>query len=486
MTDYLSSTVVPDEPAPRRRSRALAPIAAAVALVLVVAGGSLAYQALDGGGEQPERWAPPNSFAFAKLDLDPPAGQKVAAYRLSRHFPDAPDATNADELRDKAVEGILSETGELDYERDVKPWLGKRMAVAAFPGSGAEPSIVGIVQHTDAAKAESALEKAAAEDDLGFEVLESYAILGDSQDVVDAAVAATRDEGLDSSGRFTDDVDALDGDSIVTGWVDIEQVTTFIEEATGEALQRGRIGPLTEAAGRMAFALRADPDHVEIEGRMFDVPAQAEGEGAGELLAGLPRDTMAALSFAGLGDTFGEQFENALSAIPDLDDQLATVEEETGLQLPEDLVTVLGDRTVLAGRWDEGPHVGVRTHPEDLDAARDVLDKVVALLEGQPVEVVEAEDDELVIAYGPGYADRLAGDEGGDLGDLDLAKDALVDLDTASAALYVDLQAVLQAFAGVDYEDEEGRNIRPVKAAGMTAHADGDEQVFRMRLVVKD
>ena len=486
MTDYLSSDVVPSEPRPRRQ-RAVVPIAAAAALVMVAAGGALAYQALDGGGEQPERWAPPSTFAFAKLDLDPPAGQKVAAYRFSRHFPDAPKASDADELRDAAVAAVLEDAETLDYERDVKPWLGKRIAVAAFPGAGDEPAVVGIIQHTDAGKAEAALKRAAAEDDLGFTVLESYVVVGDDQTDVDAAVGQTRDVGLDSVDRFADDVDALDGDSIVTGWVDVEGASAFLAEAAGDATGLGELGSLTDSAGRLAFAVRAAPDHVEVEGRGFGMPEQGEGDAAGAMLADLPKDTMAALSFAGLGGTFGDQFEQAVSGFPGGEDQLAAIEDETGLKLPEDLETVLGDRVAVAGRWEDGaPEVGARTHPEDRAAARDVVDKVLALFEGHELDVVDAGDDELVIGYGQGYAERLAGDEGGDLGDLDLVDEALVDLDSASAALYVDLQAVLEAFFGVaEHDDPEAENLRPLKAVGMTAHSDGDEQSFRLRLVAK-
>jgi hypothetical protein len=40
---------------------------------------------LSGGGAQPDAFVPSSAFAFAKVDLDPAAGQKLAARRLAEH-----------------------------------------------------------------------------------------------------------------------------------------------------------------------------------------------------------------------------------------------------------------------------------------------------------------------------------------------------------------------------------------------------------------
>src|SRR3954471_11143199 len=50
-------------------------IAMVLAVVVVGGGTVVAYRTLSGGGPQPETWAPASTFAFAKLDLDPSAGE---------------------------------------------------------------------------------------------------------------------------------------------------------------------------------------------------------------------------------------------------------------------------------------------------------------------------------------------------------------------------------------------------------------------------
>src|SRR4051794_13610551 len=101
-----------------------------VLAVVIVSGGALvAYRTLSGGGPQPEKWAPASTFAFAKLDLDPSAGEKIAAYKFARKFPsDVTDKLNsADELKDRLIRSALRNTEpRIDYDKDVKPWLGDR------------------------------------------------------------------------------------------------------------------------------------------------------------------------------------------------------------------------------------------------------------------------------------------------------------------------------------------------------------------------
>ena len=65
-------------------------VGAAVAVAVVAAvtlGGTAVVSALGGGGAQPEDVLPANAIAFAKLDLNPSAGQKLAVFQLASKFP---------------------------------------------------------------------------------------------------------------------------------------------------------------------------------------------------------------------------------------------------------------------------------------------------------------------------------------------------------------------------------------------------------------
>ena len=81
----------------------------AVVVVLVAAligGVTVAVRGLSGGGSQPEDALPAGAIAFAKIDLDPPAGQKINAIRFLRKFPALKDKVglNAD-LRESLFDG---------------------------------------------------------------------------------------------------------------------------------------------------------------------------------------------------------------------------------------------------------------------------------------------------------------------------------------------------------------------------------------------
>ena len=55
---------------------------------LVVGGGTaFAVTTLSGGGAQPDEVLPGNAIAYVRMDIDPSAGQKIAAVRLLRKLP---------------------------------------------------------------------------------------------------------------------------------------------------------------------------------------------------------------------------------------------------------------------------------------------------------------------------------------------------------------------------------------------------------------
>src|SRR4051794_25926984 len=111
-----------EEPEPRNRhlGRWAAIGGAGVAVVGLAAGGWFAYSALSGGGTQPESVVPSTAAAYAELDLDPAAGQKIAAFRFLRRFPD--------------LGRTLSSTQD----------LGNNLAGAAFAGSRSDQGPVSL------------------------------------------------------------------------------------------------------------------------------------------------------------------------------------------------------------------------------------------------------------------------------------------------------------------------------------------------------
>ena len=98
-----------EAPEPKQsRVRTLALVGGLVAIVggtAAVGGGWLAFSKLNGGGPQPESVLPADTVAFMKFDMNPSAGQKVAAVRFALRFPDAKGKVNeTSDLREVAFD----------------------------------------------------------------------------------------------------------------------------------------------------------------------------------------------------------------------------------------------------------------------------------------------------------------------------------------------------------------------------------------------
>ena len=187
---------------------------AIVAVLAVLGGGAVFAYGRLAGGDQPAAVLPGNAVAYARIDLNPSAGQKVAALRFLMKFPSAKEKiglnSDQDDLRQKLFDLIKKDAGDdladVDFDKDIKPWLGDRAGVAAVPGKdGEEPDAVVAVQVKDEDKANAGLDKlfAKEKDKPGRAFSNGYVILSDDQPTVDAAVAASKDTPLSENAKFT-------------------------------------------------------------------------------------------------------------------------------------------------------------------------------------------------------------------------------------------------------------------------------------------
>ncbi|HEX2498383.1 MAG TPA: DUF3352 domain-containing protein, partial [Actinomycetes bacterium] len=208
-----------------RRRWGLIGVAAGIVLALLVGGVVFAVGKLSGGGTQPEELVPASAFAFAKLDLDPAAGQKVAAMQFLRHFPDAADALGeSDDLRE-AIFGQIAEDAGLNYADDVEPWLGDRFAVAAIPGTAGQGPDFGVyLQVSDQDKAAGSLAEMFSDEGAPAAVAfrKGYAVISQDQVMLDRVEAAAADGALSSASTFESDMADLGGDEVASAWVDLE------------------------------------------------------------------------------------------------------------------------------------------------------------------------------------------------------------------------------------------------------------------------
>ena len=542
------SDVLPAEPARGRRGgrTAVLTVLAGGAAVAIAGTAYATASFLSGGGAQPEEVLPAEVVAMAKVDLDPAAGQKIAVYRLAQRFPSLKDdVTSEDDVKDQLLTSLFEDVPDVDYDRDIAPWIGDRAAVAALPSGGTEPKVLVAVAYTDREEADAALTRLAAEDPessfYAFSENADYVLLAEDQATVDAA--ATTDEVLADVETFGDDVDALDGDAIVTAWADLSALWGSLPEEERAAAQEQGL----ELSGRVVVAGRAESDAVEVEGRTIALSTGARGTaGIGEqagvdLVQGLPESTVAALGVTGLGSGLAELYGSLQdSGLPVDLDGLAG---ELGLQLPDDLATLLGEQTAVA--LFEGQQGALRSRTDDPQRAGEVADALVQLMtgglfggpssdeelfEGMPevyddeglseegfgfqeypgaevpaepyVEegtvvdgsriaqtgeeldvVVQVLDDGVVIGSTAAAAEQMASDDGG-LGDSEVFRRAVPDADDAGFVVYVDVQRAIALGGGTEALGDDAADVEPLEAVGFSS-VGGENGSFRLRVTVR-
>ncbi len=475
----------PPEPAgsARRARRGLLFAGAATGALVLGGTGYAVASYLSGGGAQPEEALPADTLAFAKLDLDPAATQKAAAFALLEQFPDLRTGGDDGDLKSALVTPLLEDDRwGLSYDSDVEPWLGDRMAVAAVPDPGSEAGIASVVVLAVTDQEVMTDRLGAVEDaDFAFAVRDDHVLIGETQETVDrlAATESTLAEDED----YTGDLAALDGDQVAVAWADLAGLQDVLGGTMASVGADLGGQPLT---GRMVLGVHAEADALEVEGLTRDVTAPTGAVAATEptrLVLDLPEDTLAALSISGLGDGVAEAWTSAegTGVPPEIEEQIAAL----GVDLPDDLRTILGSDFVVAVLGDvAAPQFGVRAVTEDPQRAVQVLGEVLGSPDiSLPVSATALEDG-YVLSTDRAVADALA--EDGGLGGTGAFRAAVADPDTAGAIGFVDLGALVDQFAGQGGDTAaEAEKWAALQALGFSATTTDDGSRFVLRITTR-
>lgn len=513
-----------------RRASWFAVGALGLLVLALVAGVTYGVQSLSGGGTQPEEALPAGAVAFAEIDLDPPAGQKVNAFRFLRQFPALRGKLTGDDMRQVVFESVADDAGwaDVDFSREVAPWLGQRIAVAAYPadrfgpanGQGdapgasrdafAIPKVVVALQVTDEGAARdgiAALISAAARPGLasgatagstpGFVVKDGYALLAESRALAERAAEATAEGALAESGDYASDMSGL-GDGFASAWVDMTNGGPMAALANplalGAAGNLAGVAAMSGGTGRAAYVARFDgPDAFEVVGRTTAVDVLADVAPA--KLTGfdqLPATSAVAFGFAGgdaLVDSSWESLRTRLEGNGLSMDAFADeAERSLGIKLPADLRTVLGSNLLAvldsSGFEERRLDIGVRTTTDPV-AAQPVIRRLTrALQRSQPEIRSNITDDGYIVATNGATVRALAATTGNSLGQQAVFRRALPDVADSRMALWIDVRPLVSRFMGLSERgDAPEADLAPIAGFGMTASTDGAEGSFRMRLV---
>jgi hypothetical protein len=531
--EYLDGSA-PAQAAPDNdNKKRLIAVGAIVAGGAVVAGGAWAATSFFATGAQPAEALPASTVGYVSVDLDPSGGQKIEAIKTLRKFPgftEQVDLETDDDLRERLFEEITS-SGEcegLDYDADVKPWLGSRAAMAAVDLGEDEPAPVGVVQTTDAGKAEDGLSKlidacggAEGDGDIGGWVVEGdWIVLAETTEVAEQVVDAADGSTLAGDASFEKWTGEAGDDGFMSVYV-AKGVTKYLDElgAMGAMGMTGMPGSMAGQQGSeevpeelrqiaddfdgMAATVRFDGGAVEVEYAMSnyspDLTKFVDSANGADLVAALPEDTVAAFGMSleeGWADALLDYVKRSLPEDAEaIDEQLAQLESETGLAFPEDLETLLGegvsvslgsglDPDAIANGGPGEVPVGIRIDG-DPDEIQAVLDKVAAQAGPELAELMQVTEGDgyAVLALQDGYRGAL--EEGGSLGD-SAAYTEVVERDDAQSVFFVNFNTDDDWLVRLTGDEPEvSKNLEPLAAFGVSGWVD-DEVVHGLVKLTTD
>lgn len=495
-------------------------LTAAVSLVLVGGVTTVAVRSF-APGANPADVVPASAFGVAQFDLSLPDGQDDATAHLVKRFPGAPGGPGS--IRDRLLRGIFKASNDphVDYDTSIKPWLGDHVAIAGWLDASGAPQAEFVLESTDDGAARKDLHNAAP--DLGIAFSHGFAILAPNQQAADAAVRAAGKSSLADNSTYTGDIGALEGTPTATGWLDSAGMAKafqhlFTQQTAGapapDVLSATGLG---NATGRIVAGLRVsdDGDNSALQLDVVNRGGKPSTRSAStDLLRHLPAATLATAAIADPGGIvrdvanaikgplsmffFGagggescsasssdptpvctQSVEPPTDAMPD---PLTEISKEIGIQIPDDLVALLGSDAVITygGISGDGtPRVGVRSKPADTNAAADVVTKLRNRLADTNVELAERlAGGDFVLATTDEYADDLASK--GSLGTAPRFEDAMRGMPSSVGfATYVDLGSILPlATHGMVPQ------LDHLTALGIWSANVGGNQTTRIRLIV--
>lgn len=503
------------EPRTGRRTAVVA--AVSVAVLAVLGGGAAAAVWLLGGhGSQPDEVLPASTLAEISVDLDPSASQKVEAYQMLRKFPALRQDLDlsGDDLRrtifDKAIQD--SDCSGLDFDTDVKPWLGNRAALGAVDLAGKTPAPVIALQVSDPAAARAGIDKLVAcghpGDDFGYAVTDGYVIISDSSSHARTIVAAGRQAPLSADPGYTSWQDQV-GDRGVVNFYVAKRAGDWLVQHAGELGGGGMPAGGADEFAQQAKNFRGLSGTVRFADGGVEVVAVGGGvrdlAGSGNVadpVAALPADTAVAVALAAPADFAGHLVDQLAGLSGEGAGQMvAQIETLTGLHLPDDLQTLLG-KGITVSLGGNPPDLGSVSSPADVPFGATIsgdpgkIQAVIAkVAERQGVSldqlgvVEKAEGGRVALASSPEYADELLAQGG--LAQSAAFQEVVPEAGKASSVMFVDFDSKwLDAL--VSFAEEDGAppaetakvaaNLRPLKAFGASAWQDGDTSHVLVKL----
>jgi hypothetical protein len=485
---------------------ALKPCFATLAAVAVLASGC-GGGAASGEGD-PASAVPPDALVYTEVVVRPEGSLQDDARDA------AAKVLRTDRPEDEIREHLDLALEDLDYDRDVEPWLGERAGFWLRPTErdGAFGALLLAATDTDLAREslEASLERSGetvtershrGSDYLVTDDGDAAGIVGDfvvigPEAAYQRTVDASEGDSLAEVDEYADAVDALEVERLAHFWVDtgalIEVGARQDPDAAAQLDQLSAIVPLDDLPP-IAGSFTANGDALGLEVKVRGSGGALLGAGSTPLLQELPGDTWAAVGAADVGESLRDTIDNLAGALGGIGIR-NEVRDQTGLDLDRDLLDWIGHAGVFVrGTTPATLDGGVVIQPTDKDRAADAFGRIVGAMQvktqtrAQPVDLAGADQAfalsdghaprPIVIARGSGLVVISAGRPAAEaalgsddrLGDTDLYSEAeeLVGMEPSALVAVPQLLELVRASGRASGEADHYLEAYSVLAAGL-------------------
>lgn len=476
--------------APRKRSRVPLVIVGVVVLALVAGGAAVALMLTRGGAMSAVKGLPVDTVAVLEVDLEPAASDLLALKGIADKLPmetvgGGSVSSSAVEVDYKQVLYDLVAQDDLDYETDIKPWLGDSVAVALVDARGASgvseliAAPVVAVDTTDRARAEEFAREHVAPDFGHFFVDDVLVMTPPDSTLTEEQV---RRGSLADDPTYKADMAKMDG-MLARAWYAPRAIELGIAEADGNgtlaSVPAGEVNRLRGSHG--SFGLRVAEDLVALDMRITAQVESPVGD-VRSLAGGLSADSlgMAAVSIGnGVAGDVWRQLADA---------GMESMLVDVGITSAGDLDALLGEQVAFSVDYrGNEPVVGAKLVSDDTSRQQRILRRLEsAMNQGEELLEVEQEDRTSIVAFNQ-YVDDVA-DPQRSLADLDSFK-RIVD-GPAQAVVFVNVDTLsgLPAFRdALAYSGGEQATewVDAIDAAGVIGNVEGSTSVGSLRVLVR-
>jgi hypothetical protein len=476
----------------------------AVLAALVVGCGSGAAT----GDADPAMLVPADAMAYAEVTVRPDGDVRQDALDAAAKLLHTSDADGG--IRRTLDKALARDEHPLDYDKDIKPWLGKRIGLwfdTRLDREG-DPGGSALIATTDPDAALDAFHKSAqgekltkrsysgadyelGQDGVAIGIVDDFLVVGPEPEFK-RVVDTRKGDALADADRYRSGVDQLDANRLAHFYVDLGRAFELARrsEPDNEQLTQlealvpfGKIPPIVGSFSADGERLAVD---VAVKGEAADALGSfGGGAGSPPLVQELPGDSWVAFGAA----EYGQQLKATLDRYAGLFGGAAArqmLRQQYGIDLDQDILSWIGDVAVFA-RGDALPAVdgGVVIQVTDSDKAAKGFGKLVGLLQAaggvrvdpvtiagarnafaltdnsRPKPIVLARSDErVVIVYGRDAAEAALSPKS-KLGDSDLlarAKDLLGGVDPS---VVLSMPAVLKLVDSSGSSDPDFERARP-------------------------